>query len=492
MIRKLRQTVRDLRTSTCGNAAMIVAIGMPALIGSAGLAVDTAQWYEWRRELQFAVDQGALAGAYARVYDGTRDLYAARASQEYKANLTTVSTFASGLTTGLAKFGGSSSNNSVTAFATATKELPFSSFLTNRGVTIRASAQATYSGGSAYTACLIAIDEDDKGSITFDGTSIILKARCGIATLSKSAESVVVNGSPDLDVGWVVSAGGIDAYFDGLEGTTVAEYLDNLLDPFSGLTPPTNTTPQTYSCTKAGSYQTTTGTDTTVSWTQSYGGSKKNSLALVTTSSKTSKDTTVNRPTAKADVEGAATGTVNTVTGTVVDNGSKATPQYTRIDALSRIDTNYTITTTTVPEGATMNPGTYKGGVKIACNTVMNPGIYVMDGGDFEIHSSSGYTVTGNGIMIVLKNSRGHPAERRRRPQPDRDDGIAASDRGCFLDRCGQACGNAGLRRSDVARRSRITTTRSTATPALCSTARSTCRKAMSGSAEPPPSPVSA
>jgi Flp pilus assembly protein TadG len=48
--------IHRLLASRGGNAALIVALGMPALIGGAGLAVDTAQWYMWKRELQFAVD----------------------------------------------------------------------------------------------------------------------------------------------------------------------------------------------------------------------------------------------------------------------------------------------------------------------------------------------------------------------------------------------------------------------------------------------------
>ena len=339
MIGNIRRTLRELRTSTSGNAALLVALGMPALIGSAGLAVDTAQWYQWKRELQYAVDQAALAGAYARAYSDTKETYSTRATQEYKANLTTISTFSSDVTVGLAKFGGSATPNSVTAIASATKELPFSSYMINRGVTVRASAQASYSGGDTYTACLIAVDPDDAGAITFNGSSIILKARCGIAALSKSDEAVIVNGgNPYLDVGWVVSAGGIDDYFDTLEGTTVSEYLNNLIDPFAELTPPTNTTPQTYSCTKEVTYQTTTGTDTTTSWTQTYGGNKKNSLAYISTSSKTTASpVTVNRPTAKADVSG-----VTTSASAPDRNGRRqrfrSYPQYTRIDGLSQVE----------------------------------------------------------------------------------------------------------------------------------------------------------
>lgn len=51
----LRKTLKKLRDCKSGNALMIVGIGMPAMIGGAGYAVDTAQWYIWKRELQHAV-----------------------------------------------------------------------------------------------------------------------------------------------------------------------------------------------------------------------------------------------------------------------------------------------------------------------------------------------------------------------------------------------------------------------------------------------------
>ena len=48
-----------------GNAVLLTALGMPVLIGAAGYAMDMAQMYAWKRELQHSVDQAALAGAWA-------------------------------------------------------------------------------------------------------------------------------------------------------------------------------------------------------------------------------------------------------------------------------------------------------------------------------------------------------------------------------------------------------------------------------------------
>ena len=47
----LSKFCRRLRKSQSGNAMMLVALGAPALVGAGGIAIDTAQWYMWKREL---------------------------------------------------------------------------------------------------------------------------------------------------------------------------------------------------------------------------------------------------------------------------------------------------------------------------------------------------------------------------------------------------------------------------------------------------------
>ena len=71
MFDRARKIFRDLISNAGGNAALVVAISMPAIIGGGGLAVDTAQWFLWKRELQVAVDQAAIAGAWARTSSAT-------------------------------------------------------------------------------------------------------------------------------------------------------------------------------------------------------------------------------------------------------------------------------------------------------------------------------------------------------------------------------------------------------------------------------------
>jgi len=155
----IRRKLAGLTGCTSGNATLIVALGMPMLIGGAGLGVDLAQWYMWKRELQFAVDQAAMAGAWARSDDATEATYVTRATQEFNANLAATEGNTTTPVVELANYAGGT-GNSVAVHATVSHELPFSGLLTGNAPNIYAYAQAVFEEGNTFTSCLIAVDED--------------------------------------------------------------------------------------------------------------------------------------------------------------------------------------------------------------------------------------------------------------------------------------------------------------------------------------------
>lgn len=53
--------------------------------------------------------------------------------------------------------------------------------------------------------------------------------------------------------------------------------------------------------------------------------------------------------------------------------------------------------------GATLQPGTYCSGMNLKNNVTLNPGVYVVEGGDFNINANA--NVTGDGVTIFLKGS---------------------------------------------------------------------------------------
>ena len=406
MLSSICRKLAGLKGNASGNATLLVALGMPVLIGGSGLAVDTAQWYTWKRELQFAVDQGALAGAWARSSDTSRSAYATRARQEFTANLATTATIATTPTVTLASYN-STSQNSVVVSASAARRLPFSSMLTGNTTTVTVYAQASFTEGASYTACLIGLATEGT-SLTFGGNSS-LGGRCGLAALSTSPNSIVISGNPTIDPGWVVSAGGIDSWLAQHTDAEIHEYMTGLSDPFASLTTPVPAPnpSQSYNCVPG---TTTTKGDTRSKNDTAYSywkGSSTNSVTSTTYTGNKYRPNITGTYTAWAINQTLANGTVN---GTVTAAG---TPVWTKISGTGQntiwekaVTTSYTgyrnVSTTSTQTQATLSQGTYTGGFDVSCTTVMNTGIYVINGGRLKITGQ--YQVTGSGVLFVLKN----------------------------------------------------------------------------------------
>ncbi|MBD3772189.1 MAG: hypothetical protein IE921_01245 [Rhodobacteraceae bacterium] len=395
--------MKRLRADRSGNAVMIVALGIPALIGGTGLAVDTAQWYMWKRELQFAVDQAAIAGAWARADEDTEGTYVTRATQEFNANVQVTSDFATQPSVELANYSGGTAN-SVAVSATASKRLPFSYFITGQSATIYAYAQAKFEEGATFTSCLVAVDEDADGAITIGGSSV-LTASCGLAALSTSDEAIKVNGNPTVDAGWILSAGGIDDWFKTNTDDTILEHLDGLQDPFADLSPPNPSESQvarTYSCAQA-SATTYSDVDQRSSSTYSYytGPNTRNLTAYPNYPNAKSPTSSSSSTQNQLVANGTQDGTVTSTNTTYTDLGGNGSNKVWEAKTTSSTTTYAnTYTDNGVPQG-TVLPGTYSS-IHVSCNTTFSTGVYIIDGGSLKITGQ--YEVTGSNVMFVLKN----------------------------------------------------------------------------------------
>ncbi len=405
MFGPFRKLLSRLCSHKSGNATMIVALGLPALIGGTGFAVDTAQWYMWKREMQYAVDQAAVAGAWARSKDATKDTFVERARQEFASNISTTEGFSTRPYVALSNYA-AGADNSVIVSASATKQLPFSGLLTGHATTVSVFAQASFEAGWTFTSCLVATDPDDDGAITIGGSSV-LTASCGIAALSDSEEAIIVNGSPDIDAGWILAAGGIDPWLEENTDDIVMAHLDGLYDPFAELNPPNPPSAQvsrTYSCVKGAKTTRANVADTaTTSYTYWKGADYATAVAtnynkaINPTTSTTSQTYTI---VSNETIDGTVYTT--TVEWTAVNGSAKNTvwEKKTTVTATTYSNT----TSTTAPDQANTFPGTYSG-IDIACSTVFAPGIYVINGGVLNINAQ--YVVSGSGVMFVLKNGAG-------------------------------------------------------------------------------------
>ena len=431
MLGMIRRTLDRLKRNTSGNAILLVALGMPILIGTSGLAVDSAQYYMWKRDLQSAADAAALAGAWARTTPATESAYQARALQEYNANLQTTDDFDTGPTTTLVNYNGGTLN-AVKVVASATKRLPFSNIMTGQSTTVRveATASAVPAGVAVtntttlntLTACMIALDPTAYGAFTIGG-SASGSVGCGGAALSSDPSAAIrENGNPSATFGQLVATGGIEYSLLNNVGGDPLKLKSNtvgLTDPLGVIATPTGSgVARTYSCptASAGTPAVTTytatqllrtkityvykqgnssGSATTITYTSGTGylANSDNNPGVTSSLSRTTSAYVASGPTQAGPSAGAAV--VATGSG---NNTIWRFPTTTTWTTFSNVASTTNPGTPAVDNIARPLPGTYSN-ISIACPTIFQPGIFVITG---AIDFSQNQTVSGSDVMIVM------------------------------------------------------------------------------------------
>jgi Flp pilus assembly protein TadG len=431
MLNKVKRLMKNLRRNISGNAMLLLALGMPVMIGGAGLAVDTARWYMWQREMQYAVDQAALAGAWARTVTANQSTYSARAVQEYNANMQMADAFDAAPTVSLSNYNGGT-NNAVTVAASASRKLPFSSFLTkDNAITVAVTATASVTPGVAGTstttitparsACVIALNPTASGALTLGG-SASGTVSCGGAALSSNPTAAIDElGNPDLVFSSLTATGGIDPTLaNNVTGGTANMFSNQtgLSDPFGSLSPTGSATPQSYpgSCPTATSAVTkaTTTPTTMVSYIYVTASNTTNAESYAAAGTNTYAGT-MSSPYRRAAVNttGAATNNVTVANGTVngqtvdgaityTDQGVTTTSGVREVKK-SFIRTAYSnvVYTPATTSTVTLQPGTYAN-IVMACDTIFSPGIYTITG---SIDFSNNRSITGSDVMFVMKTA---------------------------------------------------------------------------------------
>lgn len=395
---------KRLGRSQGGNAALLVGLGMPVLIGGTGYAVDTAQWYLWKRELQYAVDQAAIAGAWAKSEDltGTDTSYIARAQREYDANIDLVDDFDSGAQVGLENYD-NGTNNSVRVTATATGSLPFASFIMGTSTTVRATALAIHEPAVTWNPCLLALDDNQSRAVRFYGGPTV-NAECGVGSLSDAGDSIAIIGNAGtFDLGFLVTAGGIDDPH-GLTGSTArATEVGELVDPHEGLTPPDNPAPRTLTC-PDNSASWTADKNTQISFQYSYWTKQGNNYTAFNgqanpRSNVTNPTTTIQDLEFTSEPTNPPVLTEDKYTEVSGRGNDRVYERERKITTITYTDKRYN-----APVNAAAQPGTYSD-FTLSCDITLAGGIYVIEGGNLKVNAQ--YSLTGTGVMFVLLNGAG-------------------------------------------------------------------------------------
>jgi hypothetical protein len=299
----VKKLLAKLANDTGGNVLLIFAVGGTALVGGAGLGVDTVQWYLWQRQLQQAVDAGALAGGLAK-YQGQNYTAAATDALNDNANTqVTIDRISDPPKTGA--YAGKT--DAIEVVAQTQRELPFTSLFLKVAPVISARAVASTIRGSEH--CVISLAKDGVGVDVAGNANVTLG--CGVAANSTGSQAIDVQGTSWLQSNPLSSVGGI-AYSPSNvpSGTTVLPYTVPFNDPMASRNLQVPTSPS------------------------------------------------------------ACTATALTVT-----------PQ----------------------QNVTLSPGRYCGGLAIKGTATLSPGVYIIDGGSFDVASQA--SVYGPGVTFVLTGS---------------------------------------------------------------------------------------
>ncbi|HEX3661520.1 MAG TPA: pilus assembly protein TadG-related protein [Acidobacteriaceae bacterium] len=250
-----------------GQATILVAVCMVAVVGIAGLAVDVGHLRYVRRQMQTLADSAALAGATELSYCGeTADCGAMQtaaqeAITENGASLGTFLTQCSGSVSGLTlelnngpcALNSADPNNGdanyVEAVVTQTEPMYFAKILGLNSMTISARAEARISN-SPY--CVVALGS---AGLTFQSNGGGITASCGLMVDSDSTTAFQANGANVSAT--AISVDGGDQINGGTVSPTPVTGAPPLSDPLNYLTPPSSS-----GCTYSSTYSVNSGAKT--------------------------------------------------------------------------------------------------------------------------------------------------------------------------------------------------------------------------------------
>lgn len=225
--------IASLAGHQSGNVMILAALSMSVLVGTAGLATDTIQWANWKRDLQREADSGAIAGAIANYQGNSAALAANRTIARYDlVRLTATPTVEVGPTSGP----GTGDAQAVRVVLQTSRSLPFSSLFMSRAATISAEATAKTVDFGDY--CVVSLENSTATGITLQGNASV-DLGCGMVTNSQSSTAIYAGGSSYVNASPVAAVGIIPASNNFAAGTVIQSNTMAQVDPLRDLANPT-------------------------------------------------------------------------------------------------------------------------------------------------------------------------------------------------------------------------------------------------------------
>lgn len=231
-----------------GHALITVTVSIVVLIGFAGLATDVGYLEFVKRGMQTAADSAAIAGAQeilrndaaqvqpAALYDATLNGYT---NGTNNIAITVNNPPTSGYYSG--------DSNAVEVIINQPNQMiTFMRVLGVNPATVAARAVAHLGAGNG---CLVALDSDNRGGVTFDGNANVNLNNCTVVDNSTNCDAMVANGNTYVQASGFDVSGNCPGYTGSVGSNYSTTPTTGLLptpDPLAGLASPTPGTCQTF------------------------------------------------------------------------------------------------------------------------------------------------------------------------------------------------------------------------------------------------------
>jgi hypothetical protein len=241
---KLWRFLSRLCRDRSGTIAVMTALSLTALVGFAGLGIETTQWYTEKRSIQTASDDAALSAAIAygqgNTSGYTTEGKSVAGSDGFIDGTNQVSVTVNKPPTS----GPYASNASAIQVVIVAPAKPILSKMFIGDFNISASSVAI-PASPATNGCVLALNGAAAGAGTLSGTTTITLNNCSFDVNSKSSSSLIMNGNSTLNAADVI-LGGSDSISNNSTLTVTGSIRMNqppVSDPYAGRTMPTPATP---------------------------------------------------------------------------------------------------------------------------------------------------------------------------------------------------------------------------------------------------------
>jgi len=235
----LSRTQRFAR-DTAGATAVLFSLGTVVVMGSIAFGVDAANWFQTDRRLQTGTDLAAVAAASSQTLNTAFEYQGASLTDVATSELGRDGVDTAALTllevnsppTSGAYAGDA---NAVEVITTQDVQIFFAGLFVNQ--TPQASARAVARTSWTGNYCILTLDPDASGAVTFSGSASAFLG-CGIASNSNAANSVYAGGASTVQTTVVNAVGGIDDNGSIITPVSMQEYANPIVNPYADLMVP--------------------------------------------------------------------------------------------------------------------------------------------------------------------------------------------------------------------------------------------------------------